>query len=613
MCERIKLPDGSDFEAWQDDTVYGRVYHVAQNHPAASDENPGTTEFPWKSVGKAAGALKPGEKVIVHEGVYREWVKPERGGTSCEEMIRYEAASGENAEIRGSDVWKPEWKKSEYFKLKDPIVTWQASLSADMFEGANPFCLDNFPPQEDRDTWKMFPSFELRRGQIFADGAQLVQVPGFDRLAEGGGRFWVEDNGMTVHVRLAGDAAPETKLFEVTTREQVFAPVRRYLNYIRVSGLRMFHAANGVPIPPPQRGLLSAAAGHHWIVEDCEIGYANTLGMDLGGQWWSYGKGERQGFHIIRRNHIHHCGVSSISAWHNMANENILVEDNLITDNCWMPIHDHYESAGVKIHRTENSLIRRNVILRTANGPSLWLDGEIRNTRITQNLFVGVENSSLGMVFLEINLGTNLVDNNLFIGSGGHGFYEHDAERAVIVQNLFTDIRDAAVYLSPGNPERTGRPYENHHRIYGNIVVRAGRRIEVPNSTTKSDCNLFAAKEGEDVLKGFGLSVWKGKYPLSLSQWKQMGYDENSVIRDIRADFSEDDLTLAVETPDAEALPKFPVLRDILPGMADSDILLTEDFFGNPRSPSVFQIGPFCNPKTAGGPMPVGRVRRTGE
>ena len=32
----------------------------------------------------------------------------------------------------------------------------------------------------------------------------------------------------------------------------------------------------------PQKGLLSATAGHHWIVEDCEIAHANTLGMDIG-------------------------------------------------------------------------------------------------------------------------------------------------------------------------------------------------------------------------------------------------------------------------------------------------------------------------------------------
>ena len=33
------------------------TFHVAQNHPAAFDDNPGTTEAPWKTVSQAADAI----------------------------------------------------------------------------------------------------------------------------------------------------------------------------------------------------------------------------------------------------------------------------------------------------------------------------------------------------------------------------------------------------------------------------------------------------------------------------------------------------------------------------------------------------------------------------
>jgi hypothetical protein len=82
-------------------------------------------------------------------------------------------------------------------------------------------------------------------------------------------------DGTALQVRLAGGASPEGRCFELTCREQVFAPVQRGLNYIGVSGSRIFHAANAVPIPLPQRGALSATAGHHWIIEDCEIGHVD--------------------------------------------------------------------------------------------------------------------------------------------------------------------------------------------------------------------------------------------------------------------------------------------------------------------------------------------------
>ncbi|MBN1347226.1 MAG: right-handed parallel beta-helix repeat-containing protein [Phycisphaerae bacterium] len=593
----VRLPDGKLFETWERPVSFSRTYHVAQGKAEASDKNPGTTDRPWKTIGKAAAVLRPGERVVIHAGVYREWVRPATGGTGPDAMISYEAAPGEEVVIKGSDVWRPTWRKGRYFKLPDGVVTWEAELGAKMFSGANVFCLQNFPAQTDMKTWKLFDSFELRRGQIFVDGVPLVQVGTFEALKEGGGRFWVEDNGMTVHVRLAKDAAPGGQVFEITTREQVFAPTERYLNYIRVKGLRMFHAANGVPIPPPQRGLLSATAGHHWIVEDCEIGYANTLGIDLGGQWWSYGQGELQGCHIIRRNHVHHCGVSAMSAWHNRANEWLLIEDNLVTDNCWMPITHHYESAGIKIHRTEHSVIRRNVILRTINGPSLWLDGEILNTRITQNVLSGARDpGGLGSLFLEINLGPNLVDNNLIAGSGDHGFYEHDAERVVLLQNLIINGSGSGVHLRYGDPNRTKRPYENDHRIFGNIIGGFSRFIVRPNATTRSDRNVFVVKDGQSR-EAFGDGAGPGKAGrfMDLSAWRELGQDRDSKLAHLTITFDPQKLTLAVKAGAQEALPSFPPLGRPLPNVAPAGELLTHDLMGRARPSDRFQAGPLVN------------------
>ena len=68
---------------------------------------------------------------------------------------------------------------------------------------------------------------------------------------------------MVIHLRLRGDRSPRGKTFEITTREQIFAPEKRGLSFIRLSGLRFFHAGNGIPIPAPQRGAVSATAGTH--------------------------------------------------------------------------------------------------------------------------------------------------------------------------------------------------------------------------------------------------------------------------------------------------------------------------------------------------------------
>ena len=70
--EKVLLPDGTFFVFWDDQTVYTKTYHVAGRNPQASDENPGTKAKPFKTIGRAARIVGPGEKVVVHEGLYRD-------------------------------------------------------------------------------------------------------------------------------------------------------------------------------------------------------------------------------------------------------------------------------------------------------------------------------------------------------------------------------------------------------------------------------------------------------------------------------------------------------------------------------------------------------------
>ena len=57
--------------AWE---TIGKTYHVAQNHPKASDDNPGTEELPFKTISAAAGKGRDYDQVLIDEGVYREQV-----------------------------------------------------------------------------------------------------------------------------------------------------------------------------------------------------------------------------------------------------------------------------------------------------------------------------------------------------------------------------------------------------------------------------------------------------------------------------------------------------------------------------------------------------------
>ncbi|HIJ73251.1 MAG TPA: right-handed parallel beta-helix repeat-containing protein, partial [Candidatus Hydrogenedentes bacterium] len=507
----------------------------------------------------AAAVLQPGERVVVHTGVYREWVKPARGGAGPDAMISYEAAPGEQVVVLGSDPWTPDWQPSLYYTLGAKAATWQAEIPNTLFEGANPFALQNLSRQSDQETWLQFPSFELRRGQIFIDGTQLIQVSDFEQLGEAPAAFWVEDNGAVVHVRLADDGAPADHAFEITTREQLFAPKEPFLGYIRVKGFSLLRCGNGVPIPPPQRGLLSTTLGHHWIIEECEIGYANAIGIDIAAQTWFYTIDQAvAGYHIIRR----------------------------------------------------------NVFLRTGCTACLWLDNGIKNTRVTQNLFANTKNvGNFGAVFFELHETHNLIDNNIIIGAEGNGFYEHDAEKLVLLENLIANGTGSAVLLRPGDPARgRGRGFDQGYRVFGNVLTGFSRYIATPNRTVQSDYNLFGTRacgeHDEPFLDSAGLS--QPGSPMELDAWRAIGYDAHSVSAPIEATFDEDTLTLSLKAEGLERLPVFDRFPETFAELAATADLLTCDFLGRPRIAGAFSVGPLLEIPLDGTPVSVDPRRMTG-
>jgi alpha-N-arabinofuranosidase len=113
-------------------SLWAREYHVS---PSGDDaKNDGTREKPFKTITQGAYDAHPGDTVIVHEGVYRERVDPFRSGESDARRIVYEAAPGENVEIRGSDVIKG-WKKMD----GGGANAWEVTVNNSRFGTVNPY------------------------------------------------------------------------------------------------------------------------------------------------------------------------------------------------------------------------------------------------------------------------------------------------------------------------------------------------------------------------------------------------------------------------------------------------------------------------------------------
>lgn len=575
------LPDGTPFQSWERPLTLRKTYYVAQRHPHASDGNPGTKERPFRSIGRAAEALQPGERVLIDTGIYREVVRPRRGGAGPEEMISYEAAPGAQVTITGADIWRTDWQPSQGWRHDTPdpgACVWWGRLPEDAFRGTNPFCLTNLPKaactsKDVRTAVLKFdePEYWMRRGLVFVDGEPLRQLLDYPDLWEHPGAFWVQDDGMTIHLRLADDSHPSDHEIEFTARDQALVPAVPYLGYIRIKGLCLERVGNGIPVP--QCGALSTFCGHHWIIEGNTVRWANGIGIDIGQQTWHRASDAIAGYQIVRNNTISDCGVCGLAGVGGGEDDclyNTLVEYNRIERCGWHNIEHIYENAGIKLHLVRNSLLRGNIVRDTGYGPGIWLDFDNVNSRVTNNVIINSQSCLLGALFVEASHRTNRVDHNVIYGvradprgpgGGGHGIYEHDCDHLLIEGNVVLDCEGTAIYLNLGQTERvsagrgsTGRK----HRVTNNLLSDCAAAIVFPTPDNHSDGNLFGAFREKGPLR-----IQRPYERLDLQAWREF-HDWEAAGRcvEVQADLDEENLTLALSIRKGDTITKHTLALD---------------------------------------------------
>ncbi|MGD0901038.1 MAG: right-handed parallel beta-helix repeat-containing protein, partial [Thermoguttaceae bacterium] len=605
------------------------------NQSARADDNgPGTRNRPFRTINEAAQVLQPGERVVIAPGTYRECVRPARSGTGPAQMISYEAAPGAKVFIKGSEILKDGWQQesipvgfrgfgSQAGPGEKKVTAWRHELTDAMF----PDAYQSFALASVAGNWEwldprmvdMGPYFR-RRGLVFVDGKPLEPMEQLRELAmphlqpdpvftsppvsqnglpprrrggpimqEIGGspdaRFWVEDSGTAIHIRLAS-GTPADHLIEITTREQAFVPSQRGLAYIRVKGITFYHAGNAYPFP--QYGLVSTGGGNHWIFEDNTIEWANGVGLDIangGDGGFTPQAGTSQ---IVRRNTIRYCGVEGIGG---MGTRDTVVEDNLIEWCGWADAERGWEAAGAKFHVGRNLLFRRNVVrhIRHANG--VWLDSGNVNCRICCNVFADILTVSAA-VHMEMNLEQNQIDNNVIWnvrnaepgtpgqrGCAGSGVFINASDRLIIAQNLIGRCDNSGVFAIT-RPDRARSGTATGNSISNNIFTSCGKSaIVFLNQNNQADGNLYVS-----MPNGFlGFFTGDSKQWLDLPAWRQAhGWDKNGALGDLQVDFDPDRLQLTMSGN--QPFPQVSVFNDI-----DNDML--GKVTGETRAP-----GPLADP-----------------
>ena len=105
-----------------------REIHVSKE---GRDANDGSASSPFQTISAAAQVAQPGDRITVHEGVYRERIDPGRAGASDDERVVYRAAPGDKVAVRGSEQvtgWKPVQNDA-----------WKVTIPNDFFGAFNPY------------------------------------------------------------------------------------------------------------------------------------------------------------------------------------------------------------------------------------------------------------------------------------------------------------------------------------------------------------------------------------------------------------------------------------------------------------------------------------------
>jgi hypothetical protein len=413
--------------------------------------------------------------------------------------------------------------------------------------------------------------------------------------------FWfaeVDEKNTTIVAQFKG-VDPNKELVEINVRQAVFYPRQTGRNYITVRGFTLEQAAT--PWSPPtaeQIGLIGTNWSKGWIIENNTIQYSTCTGITLGkhGDEFDNTKDFRRaipiavekfgwnrkniGHHLIRNNHIQHCGQAGIvgslgSAFSEIrGNEIHEIRQNHQYGGC--------ETAGIKLHGAVDTLIADNHIYRCEHWGGIWIDWMGQGVRVTGNL---LHDNSQDLMF-EVNLGPHVVDNNLMLSKTG---VTEASSGGAYVNNLWTDPitiwADIAGRTTPFFKPHSldiianATPNQNDDHFYNNLFV--------------GPKGLSAYDEFQLQIKATGNVYLKGARPSTGDTDAVVAKEFNPEIKLTNQD-GQWWLEMKVD-PAWMTAPKRPVVNSALLGKASvsgapfanrdgSPLLLDTDYFGNKRS-----------------------------
>ena len=422
------------------------------------------------------------------------------------------------------------------------------------------------------------------RGDVHCDGQSFFEQQSLTDVFKAANRWHCRvESGITTIWGNFSDKDPNAELTEINVRESVFMPGATGIGFITVEGFRISHAASNWAPPSValQSGAVGPRMGKGWIIQNCEITDVRTVGVILGqSPGADYGNIDSFGSHVVRNNIIRRCGQAGIAGKRGATRS--LIQGNLIEEINPRREFGGHETAGIKFHLSVDATIEGNLIRNVYRQESeaafgMWIDFANQGMRITRNIVYGCETATL---FLEMNHGPTLVDNNVFVGSSG---ISSKSMATVYAHNLFVDTG----FRYKADEERSASYYKPHTTVsIGREKVRFGEDLWLNNIFLRGGLSEVGFAEG-----------FVSDHNIYLENASPSGFEGKNSIADgrphgFRLDESRSGVTLSFEVPenvletnpekvDAKRFGLFTKTGQLLEDRNGSPISVTADIRGS--------------------------------
>ncbi len=478
-----------------------RTLHVNPASKAADDKGPGTADKPLKTVAHAIERVKPGTRVLIYPGLYRESIMLQKtedrdpSGTA-ESPVVIEAKEPGTVILSGADVW----------------TDW-TSEGNDVYSAAWPhkwgFVSNDWRVGLLGQRWEM----------VFCDDQLMRQV--LEREEMAADTYFVDEAAERIYIWLKDSAKPQEHKLEVTVRETGLGAgeeweVEFYPSYIAVKGIAF------------NRFVRNFFLGKHMLLEDCHFEW-NNCGLPIGGEDY-----------VLRRVVALHNGgrsivipprgaVPGLPAEITHQHMNGLLEDVTASYGNWRLSDyggmDAWATAGIKVHTLQNLIFRRNKIQHN-HAPGIWTDTKCNNVLIEDSL---ITHNKCSGIWVEINNGETVLRHNIIAKNSVGINLSNTCHLTVQGNTIYGNTRDQIGNWHRG-PIRSGFRTANLKVIDNRIIATDPKQklINIPGYDYIPETATFSNNiyyQPDKAVFGFGKQM-------DFVQWQKAMRETGSVFAD---------------------------------------------------------------------------------